>query len=185
MFLEKLNQKEDADAAYGTALYYDIGKAKAWAEWGYFNDRKFKEVPTDLNSARQALTSYLQAIGSYKSGKARKLIARILWLLSLDDSNGTIAAGFDDYKGETPVWYWITFIPQLLTGMAHKEAPKVHAILLKIAKAYPQSLYFQLRTNREDMLAIKKNQEAKEKARQRAQSAASGGKPSSSPSLTK
>ncbi|KAI1475863.1 hypothetical protein F4774DRAFT_269598 [Daldinia eschscholtzii] len=185
MFLEKLNQKEDADAAYGTALYYDIGKAKAWAEWGYFNDRKFKEDPTDLNSARQALTSYLQAIGSYKSGKARKLIARILWLLSLDDSNGTIAAGFDDYKGETPVWYWITFIPQLLTGMAHKEAPKVHAILLKIAKAYPQSLYFQLRTNREDMLAIKKNQEAKEKARQRAQSAASGGKPSSSPSLTK
>ncbi|KAI1391135.1 uncharacterized protein F4822DRAFT_175206 [Hypoxylon trugodes] len=185
MFLEKLSQKEEADAAYGTALYYDIGKAKAWAEWGYFNDRKFKEDPTDLNSARQALTSYLQAIGSYKSGKARKLIARILWLLSLDDSNGTIAAGFDDYKGETPVWYWITFIPQLLTGMAHKEAPKVHAILLKIAKAYPQSLYFQLRTNREDMLAIKKNQEAKEKARQRAQSAAGSNKPSSSPSLSK
>ncbi|KAI8965638.1 hypothetical protein F5Y11DRAFT_275738 [Daldinia sp. FL1419] len=185
MFLEKLNQKEEADGAYGTALYYDISKAKAWAEWGYFNDRKFKEDPTDLNSARQALTSYLQAIGSYKSGKARKLIARILWLLSLDDSNGTIAAGFEDYKGETPVWYWITFIPQLLTGMAHKEAPRVHAILLKIAKAYPQSLYFQLRTNREDMLAIKKNQEAKEKARQRAQSAASSGKPSSSPSLSK
>lgn len=182
MFLEKLKQKDEADAAYGTALYYDIGKAKAWAEWGYFNDRKFKEDPTDLNSARQALTSYLQAIGSYKSGKARKLIARILWLLSLDDSNGTIAAGFDDYKGETPVWYWITFIPQLLTGMAHKEAPKVHAILLKIAKAYPQSLYFQLRTNREDMLAIKKNQEAKEKARQRAQS---GGKANSSPSQTR
>ncbi|KAI0129256.1 hypothetical protein F4776DRAFT_162016 [Hypoxylon sp. NC0597] len=185
MFLEKLNKKDEADGAYGTALYYDIGKAKAWAEWGYFNDRKFKENPTDLNSARQAVTSYLQAIGSYKSGKARKLIARILWLLSLDDSNGTIAAGFDDYKGETPVWYWITFIPQLLTGMAHKEAPKVHAILLKIAKAYPQSLYFQLRTNREDMLAIKKNQEAKEKARQRAQSAASSNKPSSSPSLSK
>ncbi|CAJ2507489.1 Uu.00g086750.m01.CDS01 [Anthostomella pinea] len=185
MFLEKLNQKEDADGAYGTALYYDIGKAKAWAEWGYFNDRKFKSDPTDVNSARQAVTSYLQAIGSYKSGKARKLIARILWLLSLDDANGTIASGFDDYKGETPVWYWITFIPQLLTGLGHKEAPKVHAILLKIAKAYPQSLYFQLRTNREDMLAIKKNQEAKEKARQRAQSAASNGKPSSSPSQTK
>ncbi|KAI5862854.1 hypothetical protein GGS23DRAFT_569784, partial [Durotheca rogersii] len=185
MFLERLKQKEDADAAYGTALYYDIGKAKAWAEWGYFNDRKFKEDPSDLNSARQALTSYLQAIGSYKSGKARKLIARILWLLSLDDTNGTIAAGFDDYKGETPVWYWITFIPQLLTGMAHKEAPKVHAILLKIAKAHPQSLYFQLRTNREDMLAIKKNQEAKEKARQRAQSAASNNKPNSSPSQNK
>ncbi|KAI1429490.1 FAT domain-containing protein [Xylaria sp. FL1777] len=185
MFLERLGQHADADGAYGTALYYDISKAKAWAEWGYFNDRKFKTDPSDTNSARQAVCSYLQAIGSYKSSKARKLIARILWLLSLDDSNGTIAAGFDDHKGETPVWYWITFIPQLLTGLGHKEAPKVHGILLKIAKAYPQSLYFQLRTNREDMLMIKKNQEAKEKARQRAQSAAANRKPSSSPSQTK
>ncbi|GAP87643.2 putative FAT domain-containing protein [Rosellinia necatrix] len=185
MFLEKLGQHSEADGAYGTALYYDISKAKAWAEWGYFNDRKFKAEPSDTNSARQAVCSYLQAIGSYKSSKARKLIARILWLLSLDDSNGTIASGFDDHKGETPVWYWITFIPQLLTGLGHKEAPKVHGILLKIAKAYPQSLYFQLRTNREDMLVIKKNQEARERARQRAQPATANRKPSSSPSQTK
>ncbi|KAK8031517.1 FAT domain-containing protein [Apiospora arundinis] len=186
MFLEKLKQKEDADAAYGTALYYDISKAKAWAEWGYFNDRKFKEDATDLNSAKQALTSYLQAIGSYKNGRARKLIARILWLLSLDDANGTIASGFEDYKGETPVWYWITFIPQLLTGLGHKEAPRVHVLLQKIAKSYPQALYFQLRTNREDMLVIKKNQEAKEKARQRAQAAAAAnGKPNGSPAQAK
>lgn len=181
MFLEKLKQKDEADQAYGTALYFDITAAKAWAEWGYFNDRKFKEDPSDLNSARQALTSYLQAAGSYKNAKSRKLIARILWLLSMDDANGTIAAGFDDFKGDTPTWYWITFIPQLLTGLGHKEAPRVHTILLKIAKSYPQALYFQLRTNREDMLVIKKNQEAKEKARQRAQSAASASKPSSSP----
>ncbi|KAJ9148385.1 Transcription-associated protein 1 [Pleurostoma richardsiae] len=181
MFLEKLKQKEEADQAYGTALYFDITAAKAWAEWGYFNDRKFKEDPTDLNAARQALTSYLQAAGSYKNGKSRKLIARILWLLSLDDANGTIAAGFDDFKGDTPTWYWITFIPQLLTGLGHREAPRVHAILLKIAKSYPQALYFQLRTNREDMQAIKKTQEAKDKARQRAQSASTN-KASASPS---
>ena len=186
MFLEKLSQKDEADSAYGTALYFDIGAAKAWAEWGYFNDRKFKEDPSDLNSARQALTSFLQAAGSYKNAKSRKLLARILWLLSLDDAKGTIAMGFDDFKGETPVWYWITFIPQLLTGLGHKEAPRVYQILLSIAKSYPQALYFQLRTNREDMNLIKKNQEAKERARQqRAQSTASNGKPSASPSQAK
>ncbi|UNI18788.1 transcription-associated protein 1 [Purpureocillium takamizusanense] len=185
MFLEKLNQKEDADHAYGTALYFDIGAAKAWAEWGYFNDRKFKEDPSDLNAARQALTSYLQAAGSYKNAKSRKLLARILWLLSLDDSKGTIAMGFDDFKGETPTWYWITFIPQLLTGLGHKEAPRVYQILLSIAKSYPQALYFQLRTNREDMHLIRKNQEAKERNRQRAQSTASNGKASASPSQAK
>lgn len=185
MFLEKLKQKDEADSAYGTALYFDIGAAKAWAEWGYFNDRKFKGDHTDLNAARQALTSYLQAAGSYKNAKSRKLLARILWLLSLDDSKGTIAMGFDDFKGETPVWYWITFIPQLLTGLGHKEAPRVYQILLKIAKSYPQALYFQLRSHREDMLLIKKNQEIKERARQRAQSTASNGKASASPSMTK
>lgn len=187
MFLEKLKQKDEADSAYGTALYFDIGAAKAWAEWGYFNDRKFKDDPSDLNAARQALTSYLQAAGSYKSAKSRKLLARILWLLSLDDAKGTIAMGFDDFKGETPTWYWITFIPQLLTGLGHKEAPRVYQILLSIAKSYPQALYFQLRTNREDMMAIRKNQEAKERARQRAQSAAAAtnGKPGTSPLQTK
>jgi transformation/transcription domain-associated protein len=184
MFLEKLNQKEDADAAYGTALYFDIGAAKAWAEWGYFNDRKFNDDPQDLNAARQALTSYLQAASSYKDAKSRKLIARILWLLSLDDSKGTIAMGFDDFKGETPVWYWITFIPQLLTGLGHKEAPRVSNVLVRIAKSYPQALYFQLRTNREDMFVIKKSQEAKEKqAKQRSQSVS---KPANlSPALVK
>ncbi|AEO62746.1 TRA1-like protein [Thermothielavioides terrestris NRRL 8126] len=134
MFLEKLGQKDEADSAYGTALYFDITAAKAWAEWGYFNDRKFKENPADLGAAKQALTSYLQAASSYKNHKSRKLIARILWLLSLDDANGTIAAGFDDFKGEIAVWWWITYIPQLLVGLGYKEGPRVQNILLKIAK---------------------------------------------------
>ncbi|KAH6637038.1 hypothetical protein F5144DRAFT_531101 [Chaetomium tenue] len=182
MFLEKLNQKEEADGAYGTALYFDITAAKAWAEWGYFNDRRFKENPTDLSAAKQAVTSYLQAASSYKNHKSRKLIARVLWLLSLDDASGTISQGFDDFKGEVLVWWWITYIPQLLIGLGHKEAPRLQSILLKIAKTYPQALYFQLRTNREDMLVMKKNQDAKEKARR---GQAAGNKPAGSPQLTK
>lgn len=179
MFLEKLSQKEEADTAFGTALYFDITAAKAWAEWGYFNDRKFKDDPKNVVAARQAITCYLQAAGSYKNAKSRKLIARILWLLSMDDPAGTISAGFDDFKGEVPTWYWITFIPQLLTGLSHKEATRVHSILVKIARSYPQALYFQLRTNREDMQAIRKAHEAKKAKGQ--QVAAS--KPGASPSL--
>ncbi|KAK4242261.1 hypothetical protein C8A03DRAFT_11533 [Achaetomium macrosporum] len=185
MFLEKLGQKDEADSAFGTALYFDITAAKAWAEWGYFNDRKFKENPSDLGAAKQALTSYLQAASSYKNHKSRKLIARILWLLSIDDANGTIASGFDDFKGEIFVWWWITYIPQLLVGLSYKEAPRVQNILLKIAKTYPQALYFQLRTSREDMLTIKKNQEAKERAKRSQANGAANNKPSASPQLTK
>jgi transformation/transcription domain-associated protein len=188
MFLERLNEPAEADAAYGTALYFDITAAKAWAEWGYFNDRKFKHDPSDLNAARQALTSFLQAAGSYKNHKSRKLLARILWLLTLDNTDGAIAAGFDDYKGDTPVWYWITFIPQLLSGLNYKEAPRLHQILLKIARSYPQALYFQLRTNREDMHAIKKAQDAaREKAdkAKKTQAGAANGTANGSPTQTK
>lgn len=194
MFLEKLGQRDEAAEAYGMALFFDIKLPKAWAEWGYYNDRLFKENPTDYTYAKNALSCYLEAAGLFKNAKSRKLLTRILWLLSLDDAEGTLSAQFDDYKGETPVWYWITFIPQLLTGLGHKEAPKAHAILAKIAKAYPQALYFQLRTNREDMLAIKKSQDQKEDRERRIKARAaqaqnqgaannSTPKPNGSPSL--
>ncbi|TVY21135.1 Transcription-associated protein 1 [Lachnellula arida] len=188
MFLEKLGQRDEAAEAYGMALFFDIKLPKAWAEWGYYNDRLFKENPADYQFARNALSCYLEAAGLFKNAKSRKLLTRILWLLSLDDAEGTLSTQFDDYKGETPVWYWITFIPQLLTGLGHKEAPKAHMILSKIAKAYPQALYFQLRTNREDMLAIKKTQEQKEarekmvKARQQGNSSGSTPQQNGSPS---
>lgn len=183
MFLEKLLQRDEAAEAYGMALFFDIKLPKAWAEWGYYNDRLFKENPDNYTFAKNALSCYLEAAGLFKNAKSRKLLTRILWLLSLDDAEGTLSAQFDEYKGETPVWYWITFIPQLLTGLGHKEAPKAHIILSKIAKAYPQSLYFQLRTNREDMLAIKKQQEEKDR-RKKAKSLASGNTNSSTPNPT-
>ncbi len=167
MFLDKLSQKSEAEEAFGMALFFDIKLPKAWAEWGYYNDRMFKENPQNYDYARNALSCYLEAAGLYKSAKSRKLLTRILWLLSLDDSTNSLSETFDAYKGETPVWYWITFIPQLLTGLGHREAVKAHALLAKIAKSYPQALYFMLRTNREDMAAIKKSQEGKEERARR------------------
>ncbi|TQS39408.1 hypothetical protein Golomagni_00069 [Golovinomyces magnicellulatus] len=162
MFLEKLGQREEAAEAYGMSLFFDIRLAKTWAEWGHYNDRLFKENPTNLIYAKNALSCYLEAAGHYKNAKSRKYLTRILWLLSLDDQEGSLSAQFDEFKGDTPVWYWITFIPQLLSGLAHKEASKAHGILCKIAKSYPQALFFQLRTNREDMVTMKRIQEAKE-----------------------
>ncbi|KAI9779803.1 MAG: hypothetical protein M1835_004619 [Candelina submexicana] len=168
MFLAKLNHKDEANNAFGTALYYDIRLPKAWAEWGSYNDNLFKEDPTELEKAQAAVSCYLEAAGLFKNAKSRKLLSRILWLLSLDDADCTISKGFEDFKGETPTWYWITFIPQLLTSLDKKEARLSRAVLVKIAKIYPQALYFLLRTTREDMLAIKKQQEQKQEKLNRA-----------------
>lgn len=162
MFLAKLDHKDEANDAFGTALYYDIRLPKAWAEWGFYNDSMFKEEPNNTERAAAAVSCYLEAAGLYKNAKSRKLLSRILWLLSLDDAENRISRAFEDFKGDTPVWYWITFIPQLLTSLSHREARLSRAVLVKIAKIYPQALYFLLRTNREDMLAIKKQQDQKQ-----------------------
>ena len=162
MFLAKLTHKEEANDAFGTALYYDIRLPKAWAEWGLYNDNEFKEKPSETKLGGAAVACYLEAAGLYKNAKCRKLLSRVLWLLSIDTPDGDMAKAFEDFPGEIPVWYWITFIPQLLTSLSHAEAHMSRSILVLIAKKFPQSLYFLLRTNREDMLAIKKQQDQKQ-----------------------
>ena len=162
MFLAKLNNKEEANDAFGTALFYDIRLPKAWAEWGRYNDMRFKEAPENMENAAAAVSCYLEAAGLFKNAKSRKLLSRILWLLSIDNGDSQILQAFEDFKGETPTWYWITFIPQLFASLNHREARLTVKVLLKIAKAYPQSLYFLLRTSREDMVQIKKVQDQKQ-----------------------
>ncbi|RAH67424.1 histone acetyltransferase TRA1 [Aspergillus aculeatinus CBS 121060] len=162
MFLAKLNHVNEANEAFGVALYYELRLAKAWSEWGQYSDQRFKADPSDYELASNAVSCYLEAAGLYKNSKSRKLLSRILWLLSLDNEEGQIARAFENFKGDTPVWYWITFIPQLLTSLSHREARLCKAVLVKIAKLFPQALFFLLRTNREDMLNIKKQHDSKQ-----------------------
>ncbi|CAO3681372.1 unnamed protein product [Umbelopsis ramanniana] len=156
MFLVKLNHYNEANEAFVNAVQIDLALPKAWAAWGQYNDHRFRENPKDLSWANNAVSCYLQAAGIYKSSKARKYLLRVLWLLSLDDVQGTVSRAFESYKGETPVWYWITFIPQLLTALQHKEARHARTILVRIAKQFPQALHFQLRTQKEEYLLMKK-----------------------------
>ncbi|GAA5864979.1 hypothetical protein JCM8547_004259 [Rhodosporidiobolus lusitaniae] len=165
MFLAKLHLHDEANQTFNLAVSMDMSFAKAWAEWGEYHDRMFKENPADLNIAANAVSCYLQAAGLYKNAKVRKLLVRILWLLSLDDSAGTINKAFDNYKGEIPTWYWITFIPQLLVTLSQREARYVRVILLKIAKSYPQALFFQLRTTRDDLQMARRQHQMQEAAR--------------------
>lgn len=156
MFQAKLAQYDDANSAFATAVRIDLGLAKAWAEWGHYNDALFKDKPTETTFASHAVSCFLQAAGLYRNSKSRKLLVRVLWLLSMDDPQGNISRAFDSYKGDMPVWQWITFIPQLLNSLAQKEARHCRQILIKIAKAFPQALQFQLRTTREDYAMAKR-----------------------------
>lgn len=168
MFLAKLSQKEEANDAFGTALYYDIRLPKAWAEWGLYNDNDFKEKPHEYAIGTAALSCYLEAAGLYKNAKSRKLLSRVLWLLSIDTPDGQMIKAFQEFRGDTPVWYWITFAPQLLTSLSHSEAQITRSILVLIARRYPQALYFLLRTTREDLMSIKKQHDQRQEKVNRA-----------------
>ena len=155
MFLAKLNVPDEANQAFATAVQLDLNLPKAWAEWGFFNDNRFKES-NDINYAKHAISCYLQAASLYKNNKARRLLCRILWLISLDDSTGILTESFESHQGDMPVWYWVTFIPQLLSALSHKEANFARKVLMNIAQKYPQALHFQLRTAKEDYSVLQR-----------------------------
>lgn len=156
MFHARAGRYEDANHAFAQAVQMDMMQAKAWAEWGRYNDRMFKEHPTEMSHAANAVSCYLQAAGQYKNRKSRPLLTRVLWLLSVDDTNFTISRAFDTYKGEAAFWYWISLIPQLCLSINQREAKQARYILLNLAKLFPQALFFPLRTTKEDMVFVKK-----------------------------
>ena len=156
-FFATLNIHDEAVQAFSSAIQIDTNLGQAWAKFGEYNDRMFDERPQELKFAADAVNCYLNAAGIFNSGRSRKYLSRILWLLSLDDDKGTVMASAEAYKPDAPVWYWISFIPELIASLAGKEAKFGRNILIKIAKSYPQALHFQLRTTKEDFATMKRN----------------------------
>lgn len=208
MFIAKLGQNTEANAEFAHAIQMDMNLPKAWAEWGKFNDQLYKDQameppgpppdepgkPKETEEqwrdryqrdravlASSAVSCYLQAAGLYSNHKARGLLHRVLWLLGLDDNHATISRAFESYKGDHVIWYWITLVPQLLLSLSHREAKQARTILNRIAKMFPQALFFHLRVSREDFANVKKQHAMqarqaaeKKKAADAAAAAASG-----------
>ncbi|KAK9457474.1 hypothetical protein V1511DRAFT_170812 [Dipodascopsis uninucleata] len=155
MFFAKLEMYDDANQTFSNAVQIEFGLSKSWAEWAYFNDNRFKATG-NMSNAAHAISCYMQAAALYRNGKVRRFLGRILWLIGLDDSSHILSQAFESFTGDVPVWYWITYIPQLLTSLSHKEARLVRKILIRIAKSYPQALHFSLRTTKEDYSVLQR-----------------------------
>ncbi|KEP49326.1 histone acetyltransferase SAGA, TRRAP/TRA1 component, pi-3 kinase superfamily TRA1 protein [Rhizoctonia solani 123E] len=166
MFIAKLGNKDDANQAFQQAVQMDMGLAKAWGEWGKFNDRQFKERPQEYVLAANAVQCYLHAASLHKSAKSRPIVQRVIWLLSVEDpQQAVISPIFESYKGDIALWYWLTIIPQLLVALSYRESKHARHVLMSIAKHYPQALFFHLRTTREEFVQEKKRLIAMQNAR--------------------
>ncbi|PWN24918.1 hypothetical protein BDZ90DRAFT_281903 [Jaminaea rosea] len=157
MFMEKLGLSEDANHAFATAIQMDLGLGKAWIEWGRYNERMLRNDPANGFYAGSATSCYLQAASLYKNSKVRKVLVRVLWLLGAENSQQAAIQAFESFRGEHPTWYWVTFIPQLLAALNHREVVVAKRILVSIAKSYPQALYYSVRTTREEYNVLRRN----------------------------
>lgn len=145
---------DDANRVFAQAVQIDLNLARGWSSWGAFNDSRFMATK-DLAWASNAISCYLQASTLLKGGKGvRKLLARVLWLLSFEDTSGQLGKVFDAYAADFAAWNWIPFIPQLLSALGRREAAQVRTILAKIAKTFPQALYYQLRSVNEEFHSV-------------------------------
>jgi transformation/transcription domain-associated protein len=166
IFLSKMNLVEEANKIFTQAVQVDMNLAKGWAAWGQFNDQRF-QATKDMTFGTNAVNCYLQASTLHRNARARKYLARVLWLLSFEDNQGTLSKAFELFNSELPTWYWIAFIPQLLTSLTRKEAKQARNLLTKIVKTFPQAIYFPLRTTHEDFrqhLGKRRLEEVKEKS---------------------
>ena len=143
--LSRLGMIEEANRVFAQAVQIDLNIAKGWSAWGYFNDQRFQQSK-DITFGVNAVNCYLQAATLYKYASARKYLARVLWLLTFEDASGSMSKSFELYNHDLAAWYWVPFIPELLTSLTRREARQARFLLMKIAKSFPQALYFSLRT---------------------------------------
>jgi transformation/transcription domain-associated protein len=161
-FLAHIGRSEDANKSFSAAVQLHDSLVKAWALWGDYLNELFANE-RNLTLGASALTCYLHACRNQGETKCRKYLARIIWMLTYDDEKGTLAETVDKYYiGISPV-LWLPWIPQLLTCLVRKEGNHILNLLCSVGKAYPQSVYFPIRTL---YLTLKMEQREKHKADQ-------------------
>jgi len=168
IFLARLGRHDESNKAFSAAAQLNDSAPKAWSAWGDYLETRFTQDFTQtyegfsINSANfanrqmdlgvSAITCYLQACKFYNESKARKYLARVLWLLSFDNTKGDLVELINKYSGPTrdsciPPSNWIVWIPQILQClMLNPEADALRNLLVTIGKHSPQAVYFPVRT---------------------------------------
>ncbi|GLD94889.1 hypothetical protein PINS_up003514 [Pythium insidiosum] len=157
LFLEAMGDRAEANQTFSYCLQICDSYGKGWLSWGHYCYRLFLERK-ELPFASQTIACYLQAI-HHRCNAARLMIARVLWLLSMDDpnGNGSLVQSFETHGKQLPIWIWIIWIPQLLMALRRPEAPQIRGLLRGLSAKFPQALYYTMRAffleNRDSAMA--------------------------------
>ena len=162
-FMRQLKGRDDAAfAAYSGGMSICADFEDGWLAWGAFCDEMVDRYAKSDDSSPQpkaeeaqssqlqtwskhAIVCFLQAL-RYGSEDARLKTPRILWLLSNDTPDGPVMAAFEKYNEHVPPGVWLPWVPQLISGLRRPEQHLCKGVLLRLVKAYPQAVYYGLRS---------------------------------------
>ncbi|OQR70315.1 Transformation/transcription domain-associated protein-like [Tropilaelaps mercedesae] len=149
MFLAQLGRSSEANKAFSAAIQMYDGLNKGWALWGDYLEALFtKDAFGDRNMqlGEFAVTCYLHAARTQNEAKARKYLAKLIWLLTFDSEKFQLSECVDQYFNGVPPQLWLPWVPQLLTCLVRQEGKQLLNLLTTVGRVFPQAVYFPIRT---------------------------------------
>ncbi|KAL7021314.1 hypothetical protein ACKWTF_011837 [Chironomus riparius] len=142
-----LGNTTDANKLFQTAVELCDNSTKVWAFYGEYMENLFKRNPKKaVSSGISALTCFLHASREHNEMKSRKYLAKVLWLLTYNETRTDMFKVMDNYMFGIPMINWLSWIPQLFNALVQYECDTIMNLLNQIAKIFPQAVYFPIRT---------------------------------------
>ncbi|KAF7269505.1 transcription-associated protein Nipped-A isoform X2 [Rhynchophorus ferrugineus] len=138
-------KSDEANKAFSAAVQMHDASIKAWALYGDYLESVFIKDPRQISLGVNAMACFLHACRHQNEAKARKYIAKILWLLSYDDDKSSLIKALDKYAVGVPPILWLPWTPQLLNCMMQYEENVILNLLCQVGRMFPQAVYFPIR----------------------------------------
>ena len=143
LFHAKLSEQAAANNAFSAAILLNRNLSRSWLSWGQYND-SLEGQDTENHNLEFAATCYLEALRT-GSEQSSFILPRLIYFLSFKNPSGEISRTLEQ-QSDIPTWTLLAWIPQLLVSLQRPEVISVKYLLGQIAIAYPQALYYALRT---------------------------------------
>ncbi|XP_057664226.1 transcription-associated protein 1 [Diorhabda carinulata] len=140
------NKSDEANKMFSAAVQMHDASTKAWALYGDYLEQIFTRDQRQINLGVNAMACLLHACRHQNEAKARKYLAKVLWLLSYDDENNSLMEALDKYSVGVPPLFWLPWTPQLLNCLVQYEGNVILNLLCQVGRMFPQAVYFPIRT---------------------------------------
>lgn len=163
-FHQLLRENSKANEAFSEAVQLWPLSRDAWINWGKFCDEQYNEAKQPLMQQRQKDAAQIPDLGQAKkwlefatscyiqgvrlsSTEAKSLIPRLLHLLMLDPLGAEVVGNALVLStSDLPPWVWLPWTSQLVTSLQRPETTTARHILRAAASAYPQHIYWHMRS---------------------------------------